>query len=61
MKVKGSDSIGLNEFSGPINRAIYMAFRSQVHDSVRSKAHDGGVDGNRVDNVYLLKCDFFLW
>ena len=52
---EGADDIGLDESRWPVDRAIDMAFRGEVHDRVRRKTLDYGVHLCGVDNVSTHK------
>jgi len=50
-QVVGSDHVGLNELARPIDAAVHMTFRRQVHDGIGSVVSDRAIDRTGVSNV----------
>ena len=51
----GSDDIGLDEFSGPVDGTVHMGFRGEMHDDIRLKIREDPVHCRLVADVRFLE------
>ena len=54
-QVERADDVGLDEFTGRVDRAIDMTFGSQMHHSIRLVLCKHAVKFGTIANVHLLK------
>ena len=48
---EGADDVGLHEVGGPVDRAVDMAFRRQMHDEIGPEARKRGFCRRKVADI----------